>query len=380
MKKVCFFVAALLCAGVALAQNKADIPQETECGRGLPGSAELPVLVENPAPIASDGWQWGANVVTFLRDAAFALPYTAGYTATGDFLDPSVRYSMAGQVRLTAGVHLAGVAGCDGLRQWQPLVRMEYAPVPEVHIVMGTLYGALSHRMYEPMFDRERYIYDHQEEGVQLRVATDRFWSDTWLHWENLLEPWQADQERFTLATSNEWCATSWLSLPFSFLGSHRGGQFSALDTCIESLFNESVALRFMLFSDSSCRCSAEVPVFWYQDISPTKCQAFDKGWALWPQVSFAGSFGRWQLLANAGYWRAHQWVAPRGSYLFQSVSWRRADFVAPERQMVTARLAAAYSPWPQFVCGADAEAYCDWAEHGLDFVFGVYMQLKISK
>lgn len=380
MKKICFFVAAALFASVLLAQNKAGVSSEADGGFGLPGSAELPILTETPSPAAPDGWHWGADVVTFLRDAAFALPYTAGYTATGYFLAPYVRYSLSGQVQLTAGVHMAGVAGCDGLRQWQPMVRMEYSPVPAVRIVMGTLYGALSHRMYEPMFDRERYIYDHQEEGVQLRVATDRFWSDTWLHWENLLEPWQADQERFTLASNNEWKVAPWLSLPFSFLGSHRGGQFSALDTCIESLFNESAALRFTFFSDDRLRWCADIPFFWYQDVSPTKCQSFDNGWALWPQLSFDGAFGNWRLLAGAGYWRAHHWVAPRGSYLFQSISWRHAGFVAPERQMATLRLAAEYHPWQQFACGADAEAYFDLVERGLDFVFGVYMRLKICR
>jgi hypothetical protein len=67
---------------------------------------------------------------------------------------------------------------------------------------------------------------------------------DTWLHWEDLLEPWQPKQERFSLGSSHLLILGEGLchgrmtvSLPLSFLGSHRGGQFSSLDTCIQSLF-----------------------------------------------------------------------------------------------------------------------------------------------
>lgn len=378
MKKIVSLAVAWLMTGLLIAQNENDANDMNRQSGALPTTLELPLLAGDPAPLSADGWHWGAEATTFLRDAAFALPYTVGYTATGFFLDPYLQYTMKQQVRLTAGVHLAGVAGCDGLRKWQPLVRMEYLPVPEVRLVMGTLYGPLSHRMYEPMLDRERYIYDHQEEGVQLRVNTRRFWSDTWLHWENLLEPWQADQERFTLATSNNLRVTRWMSVPFCFLGSHRGGQFSALDTCIESLFNESVGVRFDWPLRQRGRIMIEIPCFWYQDISPEKWQAFDNGWAVWPQLS--GEFGLdgWKLMGSAGWWHGHQWVAPRGSYLFQSVSWRSRDLVFPDREMVTLHASAEYGPWEQFSVGVDAEGYYDLREKGFDFVFGLFMRLAI--
>ena len=56
------------------------------------------------------------------------------------------------------------------------------------------------------------------------------FTSDTWLHWEELLEPWQMTQERFTLGSSNVmevWNSDrAVLSVPFSFLDTHRGFAF----------------------------------------------------------------------------------------------------------------------------------------------------------
>ena len=341
-----------------------------------------------------NSWRIGVDVTTFLRDAAFSLPYTRGYTATGFFLSPYAKRLIGPDAQLTLGVNLAGAAGSGGFHSWQPLVRLEYEPVNNVRLVMGTLYGGLFHGLYEPMFDRERYIYAHNEEGIQLLanawLGGMPFTSDTWLHWEELLEPWQMTQERFTLGSSNVmevWNSDrAVLSVPFSFLGTHRGGQFTALDTCIQSLFNESVGLRFDCRIGDRTALTADLPAFFYQDISPTKCLAYGNGWGLWPQIGLDHRFrhhnkdshGNWQMLAQAGYWHGHQFIAPRGSYLFQSVSWHRADFAEPDRDMLTAKLELQNCYNRYFSLGIDAEFYYDLAHRGLDFVFGLYMRYAL--
>ncbi len=353
-------------------------------------------------------WLIGVDAATYLRDAEFSLPYTRGYTATGFFVTPYAKHLIGRDAQMTFGVHLAGVAGTEGIRQWKPLVRLEYRPHDNVRLVMGSLYGTLTHKLFEPMLDRERYIYDHYEEGMQILAQLPiAGWlgltTDTWLHWEELLEPWQMTQERFTLGSSNELLLWGWarstqqgvtLSMPFSFLGTHRGGQFSALDTCIESLFNENVGLRVNVSLSRSSALALDVPVFFYQDISPRKCQKYDNGWGMWPQVScdfplpshtpVYPSDDRphwprdWKMLLQAGYWYGYQFIAPRGSYLFQSVSWHKKDFVAPEREMVTAKVALENRYTDEFALGLDAEFYYDIRERAMDLAFGVYMRYRL--
>ena len=143
-----------------------------------------------------NSWLIGVDAATFLRDAEFSLPYTRGYTATGFFVTPYAKHMIWRDAQMTFGVHLAGVAGSEGIRQWKPLVRLEYNLHDNVRLVMGSLYGGLTHKLFEPMFDRERYIYDHYEEGMQILaqlpiVGLLGLTTDTWLHWEELLEPWQ---------------------------------------------------------------------------------------------------------------------------------------------------------------------------------------------
>ena len=341
------------------------------------------------------------DVTTFMRDAEFSAPQTPGYTAVGFFAEPTVQRGIGTYGHATFGLHLANAAGYQGLHTWQPLVRLECTPHRDVRLVMGTLYGGLSHGLYEPMFDRERYIYAHQEEGVQLLayIRPLRWRTDTWLHWENLLEPWQMDQERFTLATSNVITPIDYrkkdsnqfsifnfqFSIPFSFLGSHRGGQFSALDTCIESLFTESLGLT-LNFQVSTFNFQLSTPWFFYQDISPVKCQAYDNGYGFWPQISISRDtrqFSFFNFQFSIGYWMGHQYIAPRGGYLFQSVSWDDPDFRQPDRRMATARIALEYAFADDFRLGADAEAYYDvtgpimsaGTPGRTDIAFGLYLR-----
>lgn len=355
-----------------------------------------------------NSWLIGVDAATFLRDAEFSLPYTRGYTATGFFVTPYAKHLIGRDAQMTLGVHLAGVAGSDGIRQWKPLVRLEYMPHRNVRIVMGSLYGTLTHKLFEPMLDKERYIYDHYEEGMQILaqlpiVGWLGLTTDTWLHWEELLEPWQMTQERFTLGSSNELLLWGWarntqqgvmLSMPFSFLGTHRGGQFSALDTCIESLFNENIGLRVNVSLERNSAFAFDVPVFFYQDISPRKCQKYDNGWGVWPQVSCDFPLpsyysvdsmdntphwhGSWKMLLQAGYWYGYQFIAPRGSYLFQSVSWHKKDFVAPERGMVTAKIGVENNYTSKFALGLDADFYYDLHEKAMDLAFGLYLRYRL--
>lgn len=351
---------------------------------------ELQVLPTVNSSLANwHGWHLGVDVTTFMRDAEFSLPYTRGYTALGYFVQPYASRKLNQVAELTLGMLLTGAAGYDGIHSWHPVVSFNYRPSDRLQITMGTINGGLAHGLYEPMYDRERWIYDHQEEGMQIRWWGESLHSDVWINWEDLLEPWQPKQERFTMGMSNDLTLlqtkTCKVSIPFSFLGSHRGGQFTALDTCIQSLFSESVALRLSLHRSASY--SVDLPVFFYQDISPTKCLAFDNGWGFWPQMSASVpmNISAWKngeqikmpmhLILQGGYWHGHQYIAPRGSYLFQSVSWHKPSFVAPDREMATARIALDWHHGERFHVGLDSEFYYDLKESSLDIVFGLYMR-----
>ena len=166
------------------------------------------------------------------------------------------------------------------------------------------------------------------------------------------------------------------------------------MDTCIESLFNENVGLRLNVSLARESAVAVDLPVFFYQDISPRKCQKYDNGWGVWPQVSCDFLLpryilidpldtrphwrGSWKMLLQAGYWYGNQFIAPRGSYHFQSVSWHKKDFAVPEREMITAKVGLENRYTGQFSLGLDTEFYYDLREHELDFAFGIYMRYRL--
>ena len=83
--------------------------------------------------------------------------------------------------------------------------------------------------------------------------------------------------------------------------------------------------------------------------------------------------------MLQAGYWYGHQYIAPRGSYLFQSVSWHKANFAVPKREMITAKMAIENRYTSKFSLGFDAEFYYDTHVKALDFAFGIYMRYRLG-
>ena len=324
---------------------------------------------------------------TFFRDAEFFMPFTKGYTASGFRLQPVLGYTdNDGKVTLTAGVLLTGIAGVDGLWKAQPVVTLDYKPFNWMELTMGTLHGSLDHKLPAPLYDPERWIWNYQENGVQIRCSTRRWESDTWVDWEHFLEPWTPDQERFTLASrhlltllgnpSSRWR----LQMPAAFSGSHRGGQFTTLDTCIETITNEYTGLALSFDACHNTTLTAEMPAYFYQNLSPTPHTHYLDGYAIYPSLAAKvklpdGALN--QLTLRLGYWRAHHYIAARGSYLFQCVSWHDPLFCTPERHLLTADIAASYSLKSSgLTLSLDASLYHDLDLKKTDMVIGLSMHI----
>ncbi len=343
---------------------------------------------------STDRLAFDLDAVTFLRDAEFFLPYVKGYTACGFRFTPLLRYRANARTTLRGGVMLTGVAGTEGLWKAEPVFAIDYTPRPWITLTMGTIEGSTAHLLGEPMYDPERWFFDYKEDGLQLRTTTRRWRSDTWLNWEHFLEPWTPDQERFSLGSRHEWVPLGeeqdrwYLSVPFSFLGSHRGGQFSTLDTCIETIFNEHLGIKAQLPVADRAVLRADMPFYFFQNKSPEPHTAFTHGWGCHPQLIFgfssqsAQSWWQEPLAAGhrfelgVGYWYGHHYQSARGSYMYQSVSWFDTAFCAPERHMIT--VTADYEhEFEALTFVLDATAYYDPDCRKTDFVFGVILRLK---
>lgn len=325
-----------------------------------------------------------ADATTFFRDAEYFMPFTKGYTISGFRVTPSLDYHIGSKVKMRAGFMATGVAGTDGFRELKPVFTMSYFPNSWFSIHMGTIKGSKLYNS-EPMIDYERHFIDYQEDGLELFINTAKYDAHTWVNWENFLEPWTPDQERFTLGSFHIFDHLdkgNRLSLRLNFLGSHRGGQFTALDTCIETLFNEQIGVHYRFGSDDQrTHPILSADAYLFQNASPTPYTAFTQGWAVFPQVvvyHFLKPTRTNHFLFQLGYWHGNQYQSARGSWLYQSVSWHNPTFTQPMRRMIV--LGGEYTSnlsHTPFTLSLKAKAYYDLDLGDTDFVVTLLMNFS---
>ncbi|MBR1644964.1 MAG: hypothetical protein IJ684_06320 [Bacteroidales bacterium] len=355
--------------------------------------------------------------VGFFRNAETATPYTQGYSALAVRLQPTLRYHLGRQAVVRAGVELEGYAGSDSLHRVRPVVALEYAPTPWLRLVVGELYGCLSHRLEAPLYDPERYFAPnraYREEGLQLLTSTHHYDGDTWLSWDHLMLPWTADQERFTVGSrhhlSGAWGDWQW-TLPVAAVVSHVGGEYSVLDSCVESLANESFGIELARsFSSAHLRhtVGASLLGFLFQNISPADHRFYStsayhtpstEGEALYARLRWQATAGTThRLTAQVGLWASEGYLASRGSYAFQSVSWRDASphadkqlppgappwaqtdtaLYTPSRRLLTFGLQYEHH-FDAVTLGLSVEAYTDLHLHRTDLYLGLVLRMRHS-
>ena len=323
-----------------------------------------------------------------LRDAEYFMPFTKGYTMASFHLAPSFLWCHE-EFSLSAGAWLTAVAGTEGFYKAAPLLTLRYQPAHWITLCMGTINGSPltglgMHDVGYPMYNQERFFYNPLEEGMSITTSltnreTRLTWSsDTWLDWENFLQPWTPDQERFTLGSTHTLnfplCPGNEMSLKASFMGSHRGGQFSTLDTCIQTLFNERIGAYWQIEYSQMLRIEPSFDAYFFQNQTPRAATLYPKGYGLYPQVAAHFHFSRHNrhLIASMGYWYGNQYLSARGSWHYQSASWHDPTYAQPLRHLLTADLHYSHRLLTQDELCFYGQAFYDLDLHAFDFALGL--------
>lgn len=362
------------------------------------------ILTSFTASMAQDTARWSLNLgaTALFRDAEYFLPFTKGYTLSGFRVSPTLQYHQ-GCLAFEGGALLTAVAGTDGLYKAEPVLTISYRPSDWLTLNMGTLKGGnllsnAQHEVGEPMLDYERWFLHPKEDGVQILTECSskngqcRWASDTWVDWEHFFLPSTPDQERFTLGMTQH-LEYSGLALNAAFMGSHRGGQFSTLDTCIETLFNERLGLEMQWWwGDGKMSNNAlshknflvvYADAYFFQNASPTAYTAYTVGRGLYPHIDYRHAFdsqGRRVMAVDVGYWHGDQYLSARGSWLYQSASWHDPTYGQPLRHMLTASVALlCKSKNSPLNLDLNAQLYHDLDLHCTDFAFSLILHFQAS-
>ena len=357
----------------------------------------------------------------FFFDAEYATPFAKGFTVTGFRLSPALSYGINEKAQLRVGFNATAFAGLDSLYRLRPTFSLIYAPAKWLTLVVGTIYGSNTHQLAPAVYDPARWIYDYQEDGLQILTKTKIWQSDTWLDWNHYLTPWTADQERFTMGTSHIFNAFKYvksdtmtnysktfmgpciithytknriwaIDIPTHFIASHRGGEVKTIDTNTVTTFNERIGLRLSYTKATDFqtrrRLVLDLPFYFYHLEDRT---LDNDGRAFYPTLSYEwihpniDDIADLSLRATAGFWHGDHYFSAFGSPLFWSVNAYSALHIPASanlasatdiRNILTFTLSAEHE-FKGLNFGLQVDALYDLDLRKTDFLFGFYMRFK---
>lgn len=279
------------------------------------------------------------NNINFVRNNEYSNPIIEGYTLIGYFLQPEIIYRADEKVAVSLGANMLSYSGTDRFTKIKPVFSTTFSFSDSTFFRIGTLTGSDEHRLQDPHFNRERLYTNYAEDGLQFRTAGKRYFSDTWLSWENFIFRGDNEREILTAGESFRYSLPPVfrninIEMPFQLLIKHYGGQISDYDEQVETFLNMAIGIRAGIDAGSSRESMAGIECMYFSGNSLTKNSPWDinKGYAGWYKLF--GTFKNASL--EAGYWHSDNYYAPDGNFIFSSVSDHIENLVISERSLIT--------------------------------------------
>lgn len=311
----------------------------------------------------------------YFRNYEYFGDYIEGYTMLGYDVAPSLMYYAGDKVRLTAGVHVKKISGQDSYSDVLPIFSIHTRLTPHLDVVIGSLRGSIHHGMLEPIFDPERLYNNPVESGLQFIYNSAHWHADTWVNWEQYITQGDNKPEKFTFgfSSSYDWLRDSahWqIKTPVQLLAAHTGGQISNYNEPMQSLTNAAIGLEFLRKPKSSRfhEIKATFSALGYKDLTKKSGLPFNAGRAIYSTIGFSTR----QLQIMAGYFASVNFVAPRGSALFQSVSSYNPQIYNKHRNIITSKFLFTHQLIKDIKFGMMAETYYDMDAGQLEYAYGV--------
>lgn len=316
---------------------------------------------------------------TFINNKEFFNPWQPGYTLIGFWARPLLEYHPGPDTRLTAGVHLLKYSGLGRFDRTVPVFSFHHRFAPGFEMVFGSLYGALNHRLIEPLFTFERVFTHRNESGLQFLVDRAGFTADVWLNWEQFIFSGDPFQEEFTAGLSSR--ISPWnregrwrIEIPVQLLATHLGGQIDVSGERMQTLVNFATGIHADLNVDHSFFRTIGFRGYFavFRDLSNEIRHHYEDGRGFYPNLYIDT---RW-FEAGAGYWWGNRFVAPRGEPVFQSVSQVDPDLAIDQRELLTSKIIFNRRLLEGIDMGIRFEVYYDPVLGDFDHTGGIHIMI----
>lgn len=274
----------------------------------------------------------------FVRDRELYSNFTNGFVNLGFFVKPTLEYYLTRNTRINAGVYFLKFSGGDGFTQAIPILSVQQRLFKHLDLVMGSIYSTNSHDLDEPIFKMDNYYLHNIEYGVQFLFNSKIFDADLWLNWEQHIFEGDPFQEKFQLGFSSKLKLGKnhfQVEVPLQLFTLHKGGQIDASPDPAISIFNGATGMHFIYNINKNNAIRLEPMLYSYKALRMPNTGAYENVWrngeGYYLKLRYVNPYFQFML----AYWHGHKFVAPKGDFLFQSVSESDSTFSQEYRKLL---------------------------------------------
>ncbi|MCW3075359.1 MAG: hypothetical protein JWP69_2428 [Flaviaesturariibacter sp.] len=349
----------------------------------LTGNAqtEYPIFRDTATLQAQDSGRFSLSIdnLNYLRNYEWFGDIPNSYTLLGYQLIPQIKYQLNDKISFKGGIFLRREFGRPGYFEVEPVFTAKYQK-KSLTFIMGTLEGALNHRLVEPIYNIERIISARNEQGLQLTLNKKRFWMDWFIDWRKAIVLNDPFREELTTGFSTRTKLVDRpgvsFEIPAQLLIAHKGGQISSLTTPIESLMNTAIGLSLHTNNKGGFIRGINTDHYfvYYRNISGTKQQLYNRGTGWLSTLTLKS---RINIDLDLRYWRGNKFYGPQGLPLYNSISEKKIGYGEPERELVFATFIYNKQLFNNVAIDMRLEPYYDLRNKFLEYGYSVFLRFN---
>ncbi|MBR9860165.1 hypothetical protein GYB22_05350 [bacterium] len=290
-------------------------------------------------PLDSSHLQFEFDNLSYFRNTEYSSLVDKGSTFPGFHLLPYVKYSFNKNAELSAGLFLRYDFGNPQIKTLEPYFKFKYRLWGH-DLIFGNLEGSVQHRLIEPLFDYEYAVTNRMEHGLQIKYPGKHIDYDFWIDWQKTIYQDDPFNEIFfgglNLYVNPIVTESTKLKLNTQFLTVHSAGE---IDRSIESNTMEyniafGIIFEHQFNPDNAITLSGHAA--FYEDYSRPSAYGFRDGLGQFAFINYTHKTFQFVLT----YWDAHQFQAPVGDRLYQSVGRKNINNPIDYRKVIGFRIA----------------------------------------
>lgn len=326
----------------------------------------------------SNSLLFNMKVMGFNKNNEYFGKIADGYTLFGYQINPSLSYQPSPNTRIDFGVYAQKDFGNDQYNEVQPTFTFKYNH-GQGNLVFGTLEGATSHQLIEPLYDFERVLINRLENGLQFYIQNDWLFFDSWLDWQNMLYPGENDQEELTGGISMRYVLidkTMRLSIPMQMVVTHLGGQIDTSGLPLQTYTNSAVGLMLdVIRPDNKWLNNVRLEGYYthYNDFSGQQLRPFADGDGLYLNAEVKTNIGLEFLVS---YWKGNEFLTIQGGQIYpsESSSVKNPFLLQEERELLIFRLFHNMKITDKITLSSRFEPFFDLINNRFEFSHGFYV------